>query len=321
MASDECQEALNRNKSKRDDGKLNAPRKRRTSCQICKFSGQCSCITLPPRLIPVLFAQGSNSLLEIPAPLSKALDNANTKNVTTWRKAGTEFFEQTLPRVLHPWSFSCQVGKPFFDVAIKTAMLSQKKSAQKTFIVLRVIRRNFIRVTRLDLQMLYRAYAISLLEYVGQVFYQAGKKGDTAYAFVVRGENGLEDITRIDAKKDLGIWLPLNKSFSLQHDKRTQEAFTFLQMSRRTFSRITRMDFQILCGTNVSPLLEYDNQVTYSRDKKDVTFIERVQRAATKMVSSIKFVEYETRLAVLDLFPQEYRRLRGDLILTYTPFE
>ncbi|GAA50827.1 hypothetical protein CLF_105109 [Clonorchis sinensis] len=39
------------------------------------------------------------------------------------------------------------------------------------------------------------------------------------------------------------------------------------------------------------------------------------------MVAGLKFVDYETRLAVLDLFPLEYRRLRGDLILTYALFE
>ncbi|GAA53705.1 hypothetical protein CLF_110828 [Clonorchis sinensis] len=48
---------------------------------------------------------------------------------------------------------------------------------------------------------------------------------------------------------------------------------------------------------------------------------ERAQRAATKMVADLKSMDYETRLAVLDLFPLEYRRLRGDLILTYALFE
>ncbi|KER30138.1 hypothetical protein T265_03397 [Opisthorchis viverrini] len=103
--------------------------------------------------------------------------------------------------------------------------------------------------------------------------------------------------------------------------KSAQKAFAILRMIRRTFSRITRMDFQILYGAYVKPLLDYANQVVYSGRTKDVTLIERVQRAATRMVAGLKSVDYETRLAMLDLFPLEYRLLRGDLILTYALFE
>ncbi|GAA53955.1 pol-related protein, partial [Clonorchis sinensis] len=74
-------------------------------------------------------------------------------------------------------------------------------------------------------------------------------------------------------------------------------------------------------GAYVRPLLEYANPVVYSGRTKDVILIERVQRAATKMVAGLKSMDYETRLVVLDLFPLEYRRLRGDLILTYALFE
>ncbi|GAA49072.1 hypothetical protein CLF_102449, partial [Clonorchis sinensis] len=83
----------------------------------------------------------------------------------------------------------------------------------------------------------------------------------------------------------------------------------------------TRTDFQILYGAYVRPLLEYANPVVYSGRTKDVILIERVQRAATKMVAGLKSMDYETRLVVLDLFPLEYRRLRMDLILTYALFE
>ncbi|KER19095.1 hypothetical protein T265_15662, partial [Opisthorchis viverrini] len=83
----------------------------------------------------------------------------------------------------------------------------------------------------------------------------------------------------------------------------------------------TRMDFQILYGAYVRPLLEYANQVVYSGRTKDVTLIERVQRAATRIVAGLKSMDYETRLAMLDRFPLDYRRLRGDLILTYALFE
>ncbi|GAA52782.1 hypothetical protein CLF_108796 [Clonorchis sinensis] len=145
--------------------------------------------------------------------------------------------------------------------------------------------------------------------------------GDSANSFVMHGEKGPEDITRIDAKKDLGIWLSPNLSFSLHLEKSAQKAFAVLRMIRRTFSRITRTDFQILYGAYVRPLLEYANQAVYSERTKDGALIERVQRAATKMVAGLKSMDYETRLVVLDLFPLEYRRLRGDSILTYALFE
>ncbi|GAA54600.1 ESCRT-II complex subunit VPS25 [Clonorchis sinensis] len=152
-------------------------------------------------------------------------------------------------------------------------------------------------------------------------FYRDHYAGDSANSFVMHGEKGPEDITRIDAKKDLGIWLSPNLSFSLHLEKSAQKAFAVLRMIRRTFSRITRTDFQILYGAYVRPLLEYANPVVYSGRTKDVILIERVQRAATKMVAGLKSMDYETRLVVLDLFPLEYRRLRGDLILTYALFE
>ncbi|GAA47893.1 hypothetical protein CLF_100936 [Clonorchis sinensis] len=145
--------------------------------------------------------------------------------------------------------------------------------------------------------------------------------GDSANSFVTHGEKGPEELTRIDAKKDLGIWLSPNLSFSLHHEKPVQKVFAVLRMIQRTSSRISRMDFQVLNGAYVRPLLEYANQVVYSGRTKDVILIERVQRAATKMVAGLKSMDYETRLVVLDLFPLEYRRLRGDLILTYALFE
>ncbi|GAA54857.1 translation initiation factor 3 subunit M [Clonorchis sinensis] len=137
----------------------------------------------------------------------------------------------------------------------------------------------------------------------------------------MHGEKGPEDITRIDAEKDLGIWLSPNMSFSRHLEKSAQKSFAVLRMILPTFSRVTRTDLQILYGAYVRPLLEFANPVVYSGRTKDVILIERVQLVATKMVAGLKFVDYETRLAVLDLFLLEYRRLRGDLILTYALFE
>ncbi|GAA53682.1 hypothetical protein CLF_110774 [Clonorchis sinensis] len=145
--------------------------------------------------------------------------------------------------------------------------------------------------------------------------------GDSVNGLVMHGENRPGDITRIDAKMDLGICLSLSRSFPLHHEKSAQKAFAVLRMIRRTFSRIIHMDFQVLYGAHVRSLLEYANQVVYSGRTKDVILIELVQRSAMKMVADPKSVDYETCVAVLDFFLLEYRRLRGDLVLTYALFE
>ncbi|GAA57243.1 small subunit ribosomal protein SAe, partial [Clonorchis sinensis] len=55
--------------------------------------------------------------------------------------------------------------------------------------------------------------------------------------------------------------------------------------------------------------------------RKQATILDFARKNITKMVAGLKSMDYETRLVVLDLFPLEYRRLRGDLILTYALFE
>ncbi|GAA54286.1 hypothetical protein CLF_113563 [Clonorchis sinensis] len=110
-------------------------------------------------------------------------------------------------------------------------------------------------------------------------------------------------------------------SFPLHHEKSAQKAFVVLRIIRCTFSRITLMDLQILYGAYVRMHLEYANQNVHPGRREDVTLIERIEQAATKMVAGPKSAGCETRLAAFHLSPLEYRRHRGDLILTYALFE
>ncbi|KER22613.1 hypothetical protein T265_09320 [Opisthorchis viverrini] len=89
--------------------------------------------------------------------------------------------------------------------------------------------------------------------------------------------------------------------------------------SKRSWNTPTKLSSQD--ERKASPSLSVSSGRYENGRTKDVTLIERVPRAATKMVAGFKSVDYETCPAVLDLFPQGYPRPRGDLILTYAPIK
>ena len=63
--------------------------------------------------------------------------------------------------------------------------------------------------------------------------------------------------------------------------------------------------------------LEFANVVWHPYLWKDNDSLERVQMRATKLVSNLKDMPYETRLKELQLPTLSHRRLRGDIIQTF----
>ncbi len=84
-------------------------------------------------------------------------------------------------------------------------------------------------------------------------------------------------------------------------------AFTYLdeEMVKKLITSIIR------------PRSEYAAVVWSPRLKKDIRKLERIQRAATKLLESLRDYTYEERLERLDLTTLERRRERGDLIMMY----
>ena len=71
----------------------------------------------------------------------------------------------------------------------------------------------------------------------------------------------------------------------------------------------------------VRPKLEYCIQAWRPYLKKDIDLLEKVQRRATRLMTSDKSLSYTDRLLKFGLTTLETRRLRGDLIEVFKMFK
>ncbi len=96
-----------------------------------------------------------------------------------------------------------------------------------------------------------------------------------------------------------------------------KQANKTLGLIRRTYQNLDCDTLRTLYTALVRPKLEYGNVVWSPRLQSHIDELERVQRRATKLVSTLKDKSYEDRLRALKLPSLAFRRMRGDAIETY----
>jgi len=124
-------------------------------------------------------------------------------------------------------------------------------------------------------------------------------------------------IEEVDIEKDLGIYIKNDLKVSTQCVKAAGKARSVMAMIRRNFRRLDKEDFLLIYKTYIRPHVEYCIQAWSPHLIKDIQCLEKVQRSATRLVSSLKKLTYEERLLRLGLTTLEKRRQRGDLIEAY----
>ena len=126
-----------------------------------------------------------------------------------------------------------------------------------------------------------------------------------------------EPLEEVAAEKDIGVIIDNKLSFSDHLAEKINKANRIMGLIRRTFIAMDEDIFRCLWVALVRPHLEYANQVWAPYLVKDVEAIENVQRRATKLIPTLKSLNYEERLRKLGLPTLAYRRARGDMIETY----
>ena len=84
---------------------------------------------------------------------------------------------------------------------------------------------------------------------------------------------------------------------------------------RRTFTFF--IDGEIFTNLYKSLVRPHGNIVWFPQLKRQSVAIEKVQRRATKLIPTLKDLDYKERLRQLKLPTLKYRRYRGDLIQVF----
>ena len=107
---------------------------------------------------------------------------------------------------------------------------------------------------------------------------------ESTFTYGFDTHDGFATIPTKNGIKDFGVTFTSNLKFSRHHEITTAKVTQLLNLFRRTFPKITETDFHILYSTYIRPILEYSHSVTYANSAGDENQLERVQRAATKVI-------------------------------------
>ena len=126
-----------------------------------------------------------------------------------------------------------------------------------------------------------------------------------------------KEVESCQMEKDLGVIITndlLSTRQCMEAEKKAQKLLGYI---KRQFSSRNKETILTLYKALVRPHLEYAVQFWAPSLRKDVERLESVQARATKLITGIRNIGYERRLAHLNLFSLEVRRLRGQLIETF----
>jgi hypothetical protein len=127
-------------------------------------------------------------------------------------------------------------------------------------------------------------------------------------------QNEIHYLEESRSERDLGVQITHNLKWDEQVKIASAKANKALGTLTRTFKCWDLRMVKQLFSIYVRPHLEYAASVWNPYNQLHINKIERVQFRATRLVPSLKTLEYDQRLAELGLTTLEDRRTRGDAI-------
>ena len=99
-------------------------------------------------------------------------------------------------------------------------------------------------------------------------------------------------LEHVEKEKDIGVTIDSKLTFEHHMNEKINKTNSTMGLIGRTFTCLDEETFLLLYKVLVRPHLEYANALWSPYKIKDITAIENVQRRATKLVPSLKNLEY-----------------------------
>ena len=147
------------------------------------------------------------------------------------------------------------------------------------------------------------------------VSYGKDIKNDSIY--YINSNTDQQKLEKLEIIKDLGVIFDSKLKFDIHINEKVKKAYSILGVINRNFKHMTANTLILIYKSMVRSHIEYANSIWSPYRIMDIEKLEKVQKRATKMIPSIKNLNYEGRLKFLDLPTLKYRRLRGDMIEVY----
>ena len=117
--------------------------------------------------------------------------------------------------------------------------------------------------------------------------------------YYIANGNSRQELDSVEEEKDLGVYFSSDLKVRTQCQKSAATARKIIGLVRRHFRRMDRQDFLLIYKTYIRPHLEYCVQSWSPHLARDIQCLERVQRAATKLVPALRRYGYQERLQSL----------------------
>ena len=142
-------------------------------------------------------------------------------------------------------------------------------------------------------------------------------KDNPHHSYTMGNQPLLED----SIEKDVGVTFDLHLTFKDHIRSMVSKANSRIGLIKRSFVSLNIENFKLLYKSLVRPILEYCSSIWHPQYKYLALEIEKVQRRATKLISSLKDLDYSERLRRLNLTTLAYRRKRTDVIQVFRLFK